>query len=69
MAYIVCILEMMNWMQGYVLGDPATVPHDDYNSRIPFAHRKTLISDELYKVNFTLALKSIYSLELYLRGV
>jgi hypothetical protein len=37
-------------MQGYVLGDPTTVPHDDYNSRIPFAHRKTLISDELYEV-------------------
>ncbi|XP_059445738.1 serine carboxypeptidase-like 18 isoform X2 [Corylus avellana] len=36
-------------LQGYVLGDPTTVPHDDYNSRIPFAHRKTLISDELYE--------------------
>ncbi|XP_062177458.1 serine carboxypeptidase-like 1 [Alnus glutinosa] len=36
-------------LQGYVLGDPTTIPHDDYNSRIPFAHRKTLISDELYE--------------------
>ncbi|XP_062176462.1 serine carboxypeptidase-like 18 [Alnus glutinosa] len=36
-------------LQGYVLGDPTTVPHDDYNSRISFAHRKTLISDELYE--------------------
>ncbi|KAE8008144.1 hypothetical protein FH972_004684 [Carpinus fangiana] len=36
-------------LQGYVLGDPSTIPHDDYNSRIPFAHRKTLISDELYE--------------------
>ncbi|XP_059448311.1 serine carboxypeptidase-like 18 [Corylus avellana] len=36
-------------LQGYVLGDPTTVPHDDYNSRIPFANRKTLISDELYE--------------------
>lgn len=36
--------------QGYVLGNPLTDTDNDVNSRIPFAHRLTLISDELYEV-------------------
>ncbi|KAE8056750.1 hypothetical protein FH972_013493 [Carpinus fangiana] len=35
--------------QGYVLGNPKTDSFIDENSRIPFAHRLTLISDELYE--------------------
>ncbi|KAK7851876.1 serine carboxypeptidase-like 18 [Quercus suber] len=34
---------------GYVLGNPLTSAHADFNARIPFAHLKTLISDELYE--------------------
>ncbi|RVW59511.1 Serine carboxypeptidase-like 17 [Vitis vinifera] len=34
---------------GYVLGNPLTDTDNDVNSRIPFAHRLTLISDELYE--------------------
>ncbi|XP_034699224.1 serine carboxypeptidase-like 18 isoform X3 [Vitis riparia] len=36
-------------LQGYVLGNPLTDTDNDMNSRIPFAHRLTLISDELYE--------------------
>eukprot|EP00261_Vitis_vinifera_P024520 XP_010656846.1 PREDICTED: serine carboxypeptidase-like 13 isoform X1 [Vitis vinifera] len=36
-------------LQGYVLGNPLTDTDNDVNSRIPFAHRLTLISDELYE--------------------
>ncbi|KAL4616429.1 hypothetical protein ACB092_07G198700 [Castanea dentata] len=36
-------------LQGYVLGNPATTPHDDYNSRIPFAYMKALISQEQFE--------------------
>ncbi|VFQ84859.1 unnamed protein product [Cuscuta campestris] len=36
-------------LQGYILGNPLTSEAADLNSRIPFAHRMALISDELYK--------------------
>ncbi|XP_030934092.1 serine carboxypeptidase-like 7 isoform X2 [Quercus lobata] len=36
-------------LKGYVIGNPLTNWHDDLNARIPFAHLKTLISDELYE--------------------
>ncbi|KAK4757261.1 hypothetical protein SAY87_007388 [Trapa incisa] len=36
-------------LQGYALGNPKTDNYIDDNSRVPFAHRLTLISDELYK--------------------
>ena len=39
-----------------MLGNPLTNEHDDLNARIPFAHLKTLISDELYEVIFPSAL-------------
>ncbi|KAK9988681.1 hypothetical protein SO802_028920 [Lithocarpus litseifolius] len=36
-------------LKGYVIGNPVTNTHDDLNARIPFAHLKTLISEELYE--------------------
>jgi serine carboxypeptidase-like clade 1 len=36
--------------QGYLLGNPATDPKFDFNSKVPFAHRMAIIPDELYKV-------------------
>ncbi|GAB4838354.1 hypothetical protein Ancab_027888 [Ancistrocladus abbreviatus] len=36
-------------LQGYVLGNPQTDHYIDENSRIPFAHRVSLISDGIYK--------------------
>ncbi|RXH97445.1 hypothetical protein DVH24_007791, partial [Malus domestica] len=36
-------------VKGYVLGNPATDPKKDENSRILFAYLKALISDELYQ--------------------
>ncbi|KAJ9705285.1 hypothetical protein PVL29_003371 [Vitis rotundifolia] len=36
-------------LMGYILGNPVTHLHDDENSRIPYAHRMALISDELYE--------------------
>ncbi|XWS14809.1 hypothetical protein CRYUN_Cryun35bG0040300 [Craigia yunnanensis] len=35
-------------LQGYILGNPKTLPTLEANSQIPFAHRMALISDELY---------------------
>ncbi|XP_059654701.1 serine carboxypeptidase-like 17 [Cornus florida] len=36
-------------LQGYILGNPVTDAYLDDNSRIPFAHRLTLIPDDLYQ--------------------
>ncbi|KAJ8765664.1 hypothetical protein K2173_014786 [Erythroxylum novogranatense] len=36
-------------LKGYLLGNPITDVHFDFNSRVPFAHRMALISDELYQ--------------------
>ncbi|XVF64207.1 hypothetical protein PTKIN_Ptkin09bG0149600 [Pterospermum kingtungense] len=36
-------------LQGYVLGNPATVPSLEANLKIPFVHGMGLISDELYE--------------------
>ncbi|KDP35358.1 hypothetical protein JCGZ_10342 [Jatropha curcas] len=36
-------------LKGYVLGNPKTDSFIDDNSRVPFVHRLTLISDELYE--------------------
>ncbi|KAK9275973.1 hypothetical protein L1049_023249 [Liquidambar formosana] len=36
-------------LKGYVLGNPVTDSFLDDNSKIPFAHRMTLISDDLYE--------------------
>ncbi|KAL4565091.1 hypothetical protein LXL04_029174 [Taraxacum kok-saghyz] len=36
-------------IKGYVLGNPLTDRSGDFKSRIPFAHRTALLSDEIYK--------------------
>lgn len=36
--------------QGYILGNAATEPTVEENSKIPFAHGMGLISNELYEV-------------------
>ncbi|XP_062159357.1 serine carboxypeptidase-like 13 [Alnus glutinosa] len=36
-------------LKGYVIGGPATDSFTDANARIPYAHRLTLISDQLYE--------------------
>ncbi|CAA7027836.1 unnamed protein product [Microthlaspi erraticum] len=36
-------------LQGYILGNPATDNELEENSKVPFAHGMTLISDELYE--------------------
>uniref|UniRef100_A0A5B7BNJ9 Serine carboxypeptidase-like 18 n=1 Tax=Davidia involucrata TaxID=16924 RepID=A0A5B7BNJ9_DAVIN len=38
------------YLQGYMIGNPVTAPHNDINSRFEFAHRVSLISDELYEL-------------------
>ncbi|KAJ9538215.1 hypothetical protein OSB04_030948 [Centaurea solstitialis] len=37
-------------IKGYILGNPFTDTSNDYNSRIPYAHRMALLSDAIYKV-------------------
>ena len=41
---------LLQQQQGYVLGNPVTDFDLDNNTRVPFAHRMALISDELYEV-------------------
>ncbi|XP_022159443.1 serine carboxypeptidase-like 13 [Momordica charantia] len=35
--------------QGYVLGNPVTIRNSNQNFQVPYAHRMTLISDELFE--------------------
>lgn len=42
-------LEPKMNLKGYVLGNPLTNYNSDLNSRVPFAHLKGLISNELYE--------------------
>ncbi|PWA91023.1 serine carboxypeptidase-like 1 [Artemisia annua] len=43
-------MDVYNFLRmGYLLGNPFTDRSIDYNSRIPFAHSKALLSDEIYK--------------------
>ncbi|XVE95047.1 hypothetical protein REPUB_Repub02eG0062700 [Reevesia pubescens] len=42
------IIPLIN-LQGYILGNPLTVPSLEANLRIPFTHGMGLISDELYE--------------------
>ncbi|PKI37607.1 hypothetical protein CRG98_042031 [Punica granatum] len=44
--FLVSLLKK-NWQNGYVLGNPVTDSFIDDNSRIPYAHLLTLISDAL----------------------
>ena len=41
-----------------MIGNPVTNTQVDLNVRIPFAHLKALISDELYEVNLPLVIFS-----------
>ncbi|GMY35145.1 Serine carboxypeptidase-like 18 [Fagus crenata] len=36
-------------LRGYILGNPVTDSYTDMNARVPYAHRLTLISDQLFK--------------------
>ncbi|RVW64882.1 Serine carboxypeptidase-like 18 [Vitis vinifera] len=40
-------------LQGYTIGNPVTDEFGDFNSRIPFAHRVGVLSDELYEATKT----------------
>ena len=42
------------FVQGYIVGNPATGDKFDENSRIPFSHSFGIISDQLYEVCFCL---------------
>ncbi|KAA0064460.1 serine carboxypeptidase-like 13 isoform X2 [Cucumis melo var. makuwa] len=43
------IVEGMKFILGYILGNPYTIRGSSKNFTIPFAHRMTLISDELFE--------------------
>ncbi|CAI9786817.1 unnamed protein product [Fraxinus pennsylvanica] len=43
-------LEPRMSFQGYIIGNGLTDPNIDYNERIPYAHRKALISDEYFEL-------------------
>ncbi|XP_031740050.1 serine carboxypeptidase-like 1 isoform X3 [Cucumis sativus] len=43
------LINPYSWTQGYILGNPITIPHANENCQIPFAHNMALISDELYQ--------------------
>ncbi|KAK6257207.1 hypothetical protein QUC31_000666 [Theobroma cacao] len=51
-------------LQGYILGNPRTVPTLEDNSKISFAHRMALISDELYDVIYLSSFKSLLQVSL-----
>ncbi|WOG91032.1 hypothetical protein DCAR_0310280 [Daucus carota subsp. sativus] len=36
-------------IEGYVLGNPLTVKDIDFNARIPYAHRMSLLSDQIFE--------------------
>lgn len=42
----------LSWLltQGYILCSPLTDKFIDFNSRVEYAHRMALISDDIYKV-------------------
>lgn len=40
---------MVSVFKGYTLVNPVIYEINDLNSRVPFAHRVGLLSDELYK--------------------
>ena len=43
-----------------MIGNPLTDKVNDINSRVPFAHRSTLLSDELYEVIFIYVISVSY---------
>lgn len=47
MTHLTCL---MNWTQGYLLGNPFTDQLLDHNSKYKFAHQMGLLSNELYEV-------------------
>ncbi|KAK7851874.1 serine carboxypeptidase-like 1 [Quercus suber] len=46
---IIIPILVQKYQMGYVIRNPVTNTHDDLNARIPFAHLKTSISEELYE--------------------
>jgi hypothetical protein len=42
--------ELTKFVQGYLIGNPATDVDYDFNSFVPFAHGMGLISNDMYEV-------------------